>query len=94
MNSSLADMLLIQSFNLDKLIEDYRVFFLSLLPSLFLVACLVEYFDRMDTFALVKRAFIAILILTSVSSFYKSSIDMSIQAADGKLQDQKQSMYF
>lgn len=94
MNSSLADMLLIQSFNLDKLIEDYRVFFLSLLPSLFLVACLVEYFDRMDTFALVKRAFIAILILTSVSSFYKSSIDMSIQAADGKLQDQKQSNVF
>ncbi len=94
MSSSLADMLLIQSFNLDTLIEDYRVFFLSLLPSLFLVACLVEYFDRMDTFALVRRAFIAILILTSVSSFYKSSIDMSIQAADGKLADQKQSNVF
>ena len=94
MNSSLTDLLLIQSFNLDKLIEEYRVFFLSLLPSLFLVACLIEYFDRMDSFALVRRAFIAILILTSVTSFYKSSIEMSIRAADVKLQDQKTSNVF
>lgn len=94
MNSSLSDLLLIQSFSLDTLIEDYRVFFLSLLPSLFLLACLIEYFDRMDTFALVRRAFISILILTSVQGFYKSSIEMSIEAADVKIQDQKHSNVF
>lgn len=91
MSGVLYDLLLIQSFNLDKLIEDYRVFFLSLLPGIFIMACLIEYFDRINTFGLIKRALISIMILTSVTTFYKSSISMSIQAAEKKLEQQKQS---
>ena len=85
----IIDLLLINSFSLDGLIEDYRIFFLSILPSVFILACLVEYFDRLNVFALVKRALIAILVLTSVTSFYKVSIDYSIEAAQEKLNDQK-----
>ena len=88
--NTINDLLLIQSFNLDKLIEDYRLFFLSILPSVFILACLIEYFDRMNLFELVKRAVIAVLILTTVSSFYKDSIDYSIEAANEKLESQKQ----
>ena len=85
----ITDLLLINSFSLDGLIEEYRVFFLSILPSVFILACLIEYFDRLNAFGLVKRAFISILILTSVTSFYKVSIDYSIEAAQEKLNDQK-----
>ena len=91
MENVIKDILLIQSFNLDDLIEQYRLFFLAILPSMFILACLIEYFDRMDTFSLVKRAVISILILTSITSFYKSSIDMSLEAATEKLNSQKQS---
>ena len=89
MENTISDLLLIKSFNLDKLIEDYRLFFLSIIPSVFVLACLVEYFDRMNVFDLVKRVFIAILILTSVTSFYKISIDYSIEAANQQLESQK-----
>ncbi|MFT6632896.1 MAG: hypothetical protein ACJAS4_002864 [Bacteriovoracaceae bacterium] len=91
MKTSLIDLLLIQSFNLDTLIEDYRNFFLALLPSIFVLACLVEFFDRIDTYNLVRRSIISILILSSVTMFYKSSIHASIDAANSKLNEQKQS---
>ena len=51
MENVIKDILLIQSFNLDDLIEDYRVFFLAIIPSMFVLASLIEYFDRMDAFA-------------------------------------------
>ena len=91
MENVIKDILLIQSINLDKLIEDYRVFFLSIIPSMFVLAALLEYFDRMDTFSLVKRAVVSILILSTVTSFYKSTIDASMEAANEKLSDQKHS---
>ncbi len=90
MNSSIYDLLMITSFNLDRLIEDYRIFFLALLPGMFILACLVEYFDRMNVFDLVKRALASVLILTSVTGFYKSSIRYSIDAANERFQQQKQ----
>ncbi|OFZ38159.1 MAG: hypothetical protein A2504_17030 [Bdellovibrionales bacterium RIFOXYD12_FULL_39_22] len=88
--NTIKDLLLIQSFNLDGLIEDYRLFFLGILPTTFMLALLVEYFDRMDAFALVKRTLVAVLILTSITSFYKVSIDYSMDAANEKLESQKQ----
>ncbi|MEX1099193.1 MAG: hypothetical protein WEB87_02135, partial [Bacteriovoracaceae bacterium] len=91
MNNDLMDMLLVQSFDLDTLIEQYRLFFMSLLPGMFVLACVVEYFDRLDGLGLVKRALVSILILTSVTSFYKESIHTSIEAANQKLEEQKQS---
>ena len=91
MENVIKDILLIQSLNLDKLIEDYRVFFLSIIPSMFVLAALLEYFDRMDTFSLVKRAVVSILILSTVTSFYKATIDASMEAANEKLGDQKHS---
>jgi hypothetical protein len=90
MNSSIYDLLMITSFDLDKLIEEYRLFFLALLPGMFILACLVEYFDRMNVFDLVKRALISVLILTSVTGFYKASIRYSIDAASEKFEQQKQ----
>ncbi len=90
MSNSIYDLLMITSFDLDKLIEEYRVFFLALLPGMFILACLVEYFDRMNVFDLVKRALISVLILTSVTGFYKASIRYSIDAANEKFQQQKQ----
>ncbi len=50
---------------------------------------MIEYFDRMNVFGLVKRAFVAVLILTTVTSIYKVSIDYSIDAANEKLESQK-----
>ncbi|OFZ37942.1 MAG: hypothetical protein A2451_07400 [Bdellovibrionales bacterium RIFOXYC2_FULL_39_8] len=88
--NTIKDLLLIQSFNLDGLIEEYRLFFLGILPTIFMLALLVEYFDRMDAFALVKRTLVAVLILTSITSFYKFSIDYSMDAANEKLESQKQ----
>lgn len=91
MNNGLLDLLLVQSFDLDRLIEDYRIFFISLLPFMFVLACLIEYFDRLDSFSLVRRALISVIILSSVTSFYKESIYASIEAANQKLEEQKQS---
>lgn len=92
MNSNtILDILLIQSFDLDNLIEDYRLFFLALIPSMFVLALLIEYFDRLNWMETVKRAFISILILVSVTGFYKESIYASIDAANTKLSELKQS---
>ena len=91
MNSNtVLDILLIQSFDLDGLIEDYRMFFLALIPSMFILSCLIEYFDRLDWLGALKRAVISILILTSVTSFYEDSILASIEAANSKLKSLKQ----
>ncbi len=90
MNSVMKDLLLIQSFDLSQLIEEYRLFFLGLLPSIFILAILVEYLDRLEPFILVKRAFISILILTSVTAFYHQSIETSMEVADEILASQKQ----
>lgn len=89
MSNKLLDLLLIQSFSLDTLIEDYRLFFIGLLPLIFMLAVLVEYFDQLNTFDLIKRVVISILILTSVTSFYKESIFTSIEIANEKLSQQR-----
>lgn len=89
MTSIMRDLLLVQSFSLTTLIEEYRIFFLGLLPSVFMLAVIVEYFDRLEPFTLVKRAFISILILTTVTSVYESSISASMDTADEVLSKQK-----
>jgi hypothetical protein len=91
MTNTIYDILMITSFDLDGLIEEYRVFFLSLLPGMFIFACLIEYFDRMNVFELVKRGLIAVIIMASVTSFYKVSIRYSIDAANTKFEQQKSS---
>jgi hypothetical protein len=91
MNNVMKDLLLVQSFDLSNLIEEYRLFFLSLLPSVFILAVIIEYLDRLEPFTLVKRAFISILILTTVTSVYESSIMASMNTADEVLREQKQS---
>ncbi|MBG60552.1 MAG: hypothetical protein CMJ16_08855 [Peredibacter sp.] len=90
MNNIMKDLLLVQSFNLSSLIEEYRLFFLSLLPSVFILAVVIEYLDRLEPFTLVKRAFISILILTTVTSVYEKSIMASMNTADEVLKGQKQ----
>lgn len=90
MTNILRDLLLIESFNLNSLIEEYRLFFLSLLPSAFILAVIIEYFDRLEPFALLKRALLSILILTTVTSVYERSISSSIEAADQVFIKQKQ----
>ena len=87
--NSIKDLLLIESFSLNGLIAEYREFFLAILPSMFILALIVEYFDRLEPFKLVKRAFISVLILTSIGSFYSQSIESSISAADEILSQQK-----
>ncbi|WP_127718280.1 hypothetical protein [Halobacteriovorax sp. HLS] len=89
MTNTIYDLLMITSFDPDSLIEEYRVFFLSLLPGMFIFACLIEYFDRMNVFELVKRALVAVIIMASVTSFYKVSIRYSIDAANTKFEQQK-----
>jgi hypothetical protein len=88
MNNMMKDLLLIQSLDLGLLIEKYRLFFIGLLPSVFVLAIVVEYFDRLEPFTLVKRAFISILILTTITSIYTQSIDASMSAADEVMQAQ------
>lgn len=91
MTSLMKDLLLVQSFDLSNLIEEYRLFFVGLLPSVFILAIIIEYLDRLEPFTLVKRAFISVLILTTISNFYQKSIDASMNAADEVLRSQKQS---
>lgn len=91
MNNIMKDLLLVQSFDLGNLIEEYRLFFISILPSIFLFAVLFEYFDRLDPFSLVKRALISVVILTSVTSFYHKAISASMDTANEILKEQKQS---
>lgn len=89
MNNSIKDLLLVQSLTLGDLIEQYRLFFIALLPSVFIVAVIVEYLDRIEPFALMKRVFISILVLVSVTEIYESSISASIESADEFLATQK-----
>ena len=86
----MKELLLIQSLGLQGLIEDYRSFFLTLMPSVFILAVIIEFFAGLDPFALVKRAFLSILLLVSVSSFYEQSIDYSMELADKVLKGQMQ----
>ncbi len=89
MNDVMKDLLLVQSFDLSDLIEKYRLFFIGLLPSVFILAVLIEYLDRLEPFTLVKRAFISVLILTSITTFYQKSIEASMSTADEILRTQK-----
>lgn len=89
MTSVMRDLLLVQSFDLTSLIEEYRQFFIAIIPSIFILAIIIEYFDRLEPFSLVRRAVISILILTSITSFYQSSIFLSINTADSILSKQK-----
>lgn len=91
MNSIMKDLLLVQSFDLANLIEEYRLFFVGLLPSVFILAVVIEYLDRLEPFTLVKRAFISVIILTSITMFYQKSIDASMETADEVLRGQKTS---
>ncbi len=84
----MKELLLIQSLDLDGLIEEYRLFFLGLMPSVFILAILIEFFAELEPFALAKRALISILLLVSVSSFYQQSIDYSMETADKVLKSQ------
>ena len=86
----IKELLLVNSFNLEDLIRSYQSFFMALIPGVFIIAVLIEYLDRQEPFALVKRAMISILILSSVSFFYYKSIDASMRAADAVLKSQKQ----
>lgn len=89
MNQIIKPLLLIEGINLTDLMSEYKFFFLGLLPSIFLVAILIEYFDQLEPLMLLKRTLISILLLTSVESFYASSINASFEAADSMIQDQK-----
>ena len=90
----IKDLLLIQSFSLDELIVEYRLFFLSILPSAFLLAVLIEFFGQIEPFSLVKRAVVSIILLASVNVFYTQTIALSIDAADKILRDQKNANIF
>ena len=85
----IRDLLLIQSFDLSELMEQYRLFCLGILPGIFMLATLVEYFDQLDPFSLAKRALVAILILSCVGTVYEKSIAASMKAADETLHIQK-----
>lgn len=88
---TIKGLLLIESLSVHKLIEQYRLFFLGLLPGIFILAVLFEFLGDLAPFSLIKRAFIAILILTSISSFYYQSIDASIGSAESILEEAKSS---
>ncbi len=89
MNNSIKDLLLINSLNISDLVEQYRMFFLGIIPGIFILAVIIEYFDRLAPLELMKRVFVAIIILTSITSFYEVSIDASMRAADEILNLQK-----
>lgn len=87
--NSIRSLLLIDSLDLGELIEQYRLFFLGLLPSVFILAIILEYFNKIEPLFLLKRALISILILTTITSIYHKSIDLSLNAADEMLNSQK-----
>ena len=89
MNYTLKDLLLIQSFDLSGLMEEYRLFFIGLLPSAFILSLLFEYFSSLDPFSVVKRVIGSILILCTVESFYYQSVHASLDVADGILNKQR-----
>ena len=88
MDSTIKDFLLIESLDLKDLMQEYHDFFLMLIPSVFILAAIIEFFADVDAFALIKRAVISILVLAAFGSFYHSSIDFSISAADEILKKQ------
>ncbi|MBI2522484.1 MAG: hypothetical protein HYV97_18835 [Bdellovibrio sp.] len=91
MSGTIKGLLLIQGLDLGHLVETYRLFFLGLLPSMFVLAVLIEFVSDLSPFTLVKRAFISVLILSSISTFYHSTISASIDAADSILDESKAS---
>lgn len=86
----IKELLIVQDLNLIEMMEEYRLFFLSLIPSVFLIAVFIEYFDRVEPFILLKRVFISVLLMTSVTTFYYSSIDASMKVADSVLKRKAQ----
>ena len=89
MNNTIKDLLLIQSFDLSTMMEEYRLFFIGLLPSAFILALLFEYFSSLEPLSVVKRVIGSILILCTVESFYYQSVHASINAADEVLRQQE-----
>ena len=85
----ILDLLLIQSLDLSELMEQYRQFCLGILPGIFMIAAIVEYFDQLDPFSLAKRAIISVLILSCVGTVYEKSIAASMKTADEILRVQK-----
>ena len=89
MNNIIKDFLLIESLQISSLMEDYHLFFLKILPSVFMLAVVIEYFGNLEPLSLVKRAFVSVIILVSVGSFYHSSIELSMDAANTVLKKQQ-----
>ena len=71
-NNIIKDFLLIESLQISSLIDEYHLFFLKILPSVFILAVLIEFLTNLEPLALFKRAFISILVLVTVSTFYHS----------------------
>ena len=91
MTGTIKGLLLIEGLDLARLAQDYRLFFLGLLPSMFVLAILIEFLGDLSPFSLLKRAFISILILSSITTFYYSSISASMDAAESMLDESKAS---
>lgn len=89
MNTHIKDLLLIENLGIGELIETYREFFLAMIPGFFVIAAIVEYFDRLEPLSLMRRVLIAILILTSITHIYEKSIMASIDAANTIVESQK-----
>ena len=51
----MRDLLLIESLDIQYLMDEYRLFLLGLLPGMFVLAVIAEYFSDMDPVALVKE---------------------------------------
>ena len=87
--NSIEDLLLINSLDAAALMEHYRLFFMGLLPFVFMVALIFEYFAQIDPEGLLKRAVISVLLLSCVGTFYHKSINASIAAADEIFKSEK-----
>lgn len=89
MNTHIKDLLLIENMGIGELIETYREFFLAMIPGVFVIAAIVEYFDRLEPLSLMRRVLIAILILSSITHIYEKSIMASMDAANTIVENQK-----
>ena len=89
MNNIVKEFLLIESLQVKGLMEEYHLFFLAVIPSVFLLSVIIDHLVSLDGIALIKRAFVSILILVSVSSFYYSSINLSMNTANEILKRQQ-----
>ncbi len=92
--SIIKPLLLIESSALTELITQYQEFFLTLLPTVFMVAVVIEYLDRLDPFALLKRTVLSVLILVSATNYYSKTIEASFKVADQTLMEQKEKNIF